>query len=346
MPTRGEFSKLGVLALLRCQHLLGWDCVLPRKAATHSGCLISTGTSCGPASSAGLIPGPLRGCLAAQETNPGQHHGWGWSTPGEFYSLHTSQGALGALLGISSRDEPSLGRGLLPRRGERWPAHTRQAAHSTVSVPATAARGRPGWPHATRCDLGQALGSSSSAYFPPGAPVVTGLCPSCAAPLHGSVGAERGHPAQCAQCSLGSILLFMETQTWCPRAHPVQGGGIRSLGQVCHPRCPPPTSTPCLQGAWVPMGQKSSGCPGVPPPPAWASGCRVGPQEEGRASGGKPPRQAECDSAEMGRRREGKRGDRHLWRPALPPSLGPSPAPLEQGASLRVLSWETGGQGH
>ena len=71
MPTRGKILQLGVLALLRHQHLLGWDCVLPRKAAAHSGHLISTRTSCGPASSAGRILGPLRGCLEAQETNPG-----------------------------------------------------------------------------------------------------------------------------------------------------------------------------------------------------------------------------------------------------------------------------------
>ena len=47
--------------------------VLLRKAAAHSGRLISIGTSCGPASSAGCTLGPLRGCLAAQEMNPGQH---------------------------------------------------------------------------------------------------------------------------------------------------------------------------------------------------------------------------------------------------------------------------------
>ena len=48
---------------------------------------------------------------------------WGWSAPGEFYSLHASQGVLGVLRGISSRNEPSPGRGLLPHRGEQWPAH-------------------------------------------------------------------------------------------------------------------------------------------------------------------------------------------------------------------------------
>ena len=162
--------------------------------------------------------------------------------------------------------------------------------------------------------------------------MVTGLCPSCAAPLHGLVGAGRGRPAQCAQGSLGSILLFMETQTWCPRAHPVQWGGIWAPGQVCHP-CHLPRIYR-VPGSLGPYGPKVRRLPwGIPPPLPWASGCRVGPQEEGRASGGKPPRRGECDSAKTGRRREGRHGDRPLWRLALPALTGPSPAPLEQGAS-------------
>ena len=48
-------------------------------------------------------------------------------------------------------------------------------------------------------------------------------------PTMGQWGAGRGCPAQCTQCNLCSIFpgkaeLFMETQTWCPTARPVQGG--------------------------------------------------------------------------------------------------------------------------
>lgn len=69
-PTHGEFSQLGVLALLRCQHLLGWDCVAQKGRRTQRA-PHQYRNQLWPRLLCRL--GPLRGCLAAQETNPGQH---------------------------------------------------------------------------------------------------------------------------------------------------------------------------------------------------------------------------------------------------------------------------------
>ena len=103
-----------------------------------------------------------------------------------------------------------------------------------------------------------------------------------------------------------------------------------------------PASTGCL-GPWVPMGQKSGGCPGVPPRPClgplavgWGPKRRAGPQEGSHRDEG---------NVTLQRRAGDGRGGT---------GTGPSGGWLSDGAfsstlrarRLRVLSWETGGQGH
>lgn len=88
-------------------------------------------------------------------------------------------------------------------------------------------------------------------------------------------GAGRGCPAQCTQCRPCSIFpgkakLFMEMQTWCPTACPVQGGvgsdpQDRVGGRTVWARSVILTSFPPLQSCIYLHGslwaRKSGGCP-------------------------------------------------------------------------------------
>lgn len=266
-----------------------------RKAAAHSGRLISTGTSCGPASSAGW--GHSGAAWQLRRRTQVSTQGWGWSAPGEFYSLHASQGALGALLGISSRDEPCPGRGLpAPSWGTVACTYVTSCPQHCVS-PGHCSPGRPVWSHATHCDLDQALGSSSSASFPPGVPAVTRLrrpstgqweqgeaalpmCPTqpgLHSPLHGNRPGAQGH-----------------IRFW--------GVGSSPQGRSVIPAAFPPHQPRIYRMPGSLWARSPAAAPGHrPPPPPWAFGCRVGSQGEGRASGGKPPHRADCDPAETGR---------------------------------------------
>lgn len=218
MPAHGEFSRLVCWPFSDASTFLGWDCVLPRKAATHSGCLISTGTSCGPASCR-PHPGSTQGLPGSSGDEPRSAPWVGLSTR-EFYSLHASQGALGhSWASAAGRAEP--GQVCCPVTGTVTCTYATSCPQHCVG-PATAARGAQGghMPHAVAWVRHWApLAQTIFLQGPQWSRSVSWLC--SAPPRVG--GSRERPPAQCAQRSLGSILLFMETQTWCPRAHPVQG---------------------------------------------------------------------------------------------------------------------------
>ena len=159
------------------------------------------------------------------------------------------------------------------------------------------------------------------------------------APLHGSVGTGRGRPAHVPSTAWAPFSSSWK-QTWCPRAHPVQGGGIRSPGQVCHPRRLPPKSTPRLQDAWVHVGQKSSSCP-----PHLGS-LAVG----GAPRGGQGLRREATAPSGLWPCGDGQVTGGEVWgqapREAGSPSTVGAFSSVLRARRLRVLSWETGGQGH
>lgn len=193
--------------------------------------------------------------------------------------LQPSRPARG-LWGTSGRQQPGRaepGQGsAAPSRGTVTCTYA-QAAHSTVSVPATAARGAQGG-HATRCGLGQALGSSSSDYFPPGS---CGHLVCVLAVQRPSTGRWEQRESPCPVCPAQPGLhspLHGNTDL-VPKGTPSTGGGILCPRAGLSP-LPSPTSTPCLQGAWVPMGQKGPAAAlGYPPPP------RLGPLAVGWGPG-------------------------------------------------------------